>query len=72
MASTPNNRTSGCPRCPSQVVVCLAFMRRYHHAEEWFRCDRCGHIFSGPKQNAWRSTQPIVYGRGNRFGREVA
>jgi len=70
MANTPNDRPLDCPHCSGLEVVLLAFMRRYH-VDEWFRCDTCGHIFCGPKQNAWRATQPAAHGR-SRFGREVA
>jgi hypothetical protein len=71
VAGTPNDRTLYCPHCSGHDVVCLAFMRRYHHADEWFRCDSCGHIFCGAKQNVWRSTQPTAHGRGSAFGPEV-
>jgi hypothetical protein len=70
MDHSPIAQPIDCPRCSSQDVALLAFMRRYHQSQDWFRCDGCGHIFCRPKQNVWRSKLVAVHGQ-NR-GREVA
>lgn len=62
MESTQNNRPMGCPHCSSRKVAWLAFMRRYHDLQDWFRCDRCGHIFCRPQNNARVSTSLTVHG----------
>lgn len=61
-----NDLSISCPRCASRTLANLQFMRRYDGAQDWFRCERCDHIFTGPKQNTWVS--PLVTVR----GREVA
>ena len=70
MASTDYGRPLYCPRCSSNDLRCLRFMRRFNHAEDWFNCELCGHIFCGPKREASDSS---VIGGGRRTDRrEVA
>ena len=59
-----------CSRCSSEEIALLAFMRRYHQSQDWFRCDRCSHIFCRPKQHVWGSKLVAVHGQQRR--REVA
>jgi predicted RNA-binding Zn-ribbon protein involved in translation (DUF1610 family) len=36
-----------CPKCGSDSVERLVRMRRYTDSE-WYRCDRCGHVYVKP------------------------
>ena len=38
-----------CPICHSVGVECLRRMRRHTKRYDWFRCDGCGHLFTGPR-----------------------
>jgi hypothetical protein len=36
-----------CPKCGTAIVVqLLKSMRRYDRAHDWFRCDRCGQLYT--------------------------
>jgi len=38
-----------CPQCKHGEVALLKYMRVYSQQEDWFRCDRCGHLFTKPR-----------------------
>jgi len=37
-----------CPRCRSTFIEYVKAMRPYARNEDWFRCDKCGHLFTRP------------------------
>jgi hypothetical protein len=70
MESTSNGRPLHCPRCLADDLSCLTFMRQFNYTEDWFRCERCGHISCGPRQDVSRYS---AISRGHRKDcREVA
>ena len=39
-----------CPKCGRNAVVQLIKgMRRYGVTNDWFRCDKCEHLFTNPR-----------------------
>ena len=41
---------SNCPKCGNDALVqLLKSMRRHSVTEDWFRCDKCDHLFTRPR-----------------------
>ena len=39
-----------CPKCGNALVVqLLKSMRKWDRAHDWFRCDRCGQLYTRPR-----------------------
>jgi hypothetical protein len=39
-----------CPQCGKNTLVeLISAMRRYGGADDWFRCDKCDHLFTRPR-----------------------
>jgi len=39
-----------CPKCNrSDVVELVKSMRRYSCSDDWYRCDKCEHLYTSPR-----------------------
>jgi predicted RNA-binding Zn-ribbon protein involved in translation (DUF1610 family) len=48
--SSGDGDTTTCPKCGSGNVKLLEHMRQYNKKDDWYRCDRCGHLFTTPRK----------------------